>query len=137
LAGDDRIAQIYYPGLKSHPGHEIAKSQQKGFGSMFSIEFAKGVDVIELLRQLDIFTIAESLGGFESLVCTPAAMTHAAMTPEARAAAGITDRLIRFSIGLEHVDDLVRDIETALDLASEASAGNVAYLANGAASKCA
>ncbi len=137
LAGDDRIEQIYYPGLKSHPGHEVAKSQQKGFGSMFSIEFAEGVDVIELLRQLDIFTIAESLGGFESLVCTPAAMTHAAMTPEARAIAGISDRLIRFSIGLEHVDDLVRDIQTALDFASGQSAGNVAYLANGAASKCA
>ncbi len=137
LANDARIAQIYYPGLKSHPGHDIAKAQQKGFGSMFSVEFADGVDVIELLRQLEIFTIAESLGGFESLVCTPAAMTHAAMTPAARATAGISDRLIRFSVGLEHVDDLVRDIETALDFASEAGAGKVAYLANGAASKCA
>ncbi|GJL93032.1 cystathionine gamma-synthase [Hyphococcus sp.] len=137
LAGDDRIAQIYYPGLETHPGHEIAMAQQNGFGSMFSIEFSEGVDVIELLRQLEIFTIAESLGGFESLVCTPAAMTHAAMTPEARATAGISDRLVRFSIGLEHVDDLVRDIETALDLAIAESAGNVAYLANGAASKCA
>lgn len=137
LAGHESIGQIYYPGLKSHAGHEIAKSQQLGFGSMFSIEFADSVDVIELLRQLRVFTIAESLGGFESLVCTPAAMTHAAMTPEARATAGISDRLVRFSIGLEHVDDLVRDIETALELASGKSAGNVAYLANGAASKCA
>ncbi len=137
LASDDRIADIYYPGLASHPGHDIAKSQQNGFGSMFSVEFSAGVDVIELLRQLEIFTIAESLGGFESLVCTPAAMTHAAMTPEARAIAGISDRLIRFSIGLEHVDDLVRDIETALDLAWEAGAEKVAYLAKGGASKCA
>ncbi len=137
LAGHESIGKIYYPGLKSHAGHEIAKSQQLGFGSMFSIEFADSVDVIELLRQLRVFTIAESLGGFESLVCTPAAMTHAAMTPEARATAGISERLVRFSIGLEHVDDLVRDIETALELASGKSAGNVAYLANGAASKCA
>ena len=136
LTGDERVAAVYYPGLQSHPGHEIAKSQQKGFGSMFSVEFAETVDVIELLRQLDIFTIAESLGGFESLVCTPSTMTHAAMTPEARATAGISDRLVRFSVGLEHADDLVRDIQTALDFASETEA-NVAYLSNGAASKCA
>lgn len=137
LENDPRIQNIYFPGLKSHPGHEIAKAQQKGFGSMFSIEFAEGVDVIELLRQLNLFTIAESLGGFESLVCTPATMTHAAMTPEARETAGISDRLVRFSIGLEHAEDLVRDIEKALDVAGEAGAGKVAYLSKGAASKCA
>lgn len=137
LANDERVANVYYPGLESHPGHEIAKAQQKGFGSMFSVEFAEGVDVIKLLRQLSLFTIAESLGGFESLVCTPATMTHAAMTPEARATAGISDRLVRFSSGLEHSDDLVRDIEQALERAGEAGAGNVAYLSSGAASKCA
>lgn len=136
LENDARIANIYFPGLTSHPGHEIAKSQQKGFGSMFSIEFAEGVDVIELLRNLTLFTIAESLGGFESLVCTPATMTHAAMTPEARATAGISDRLVRFSIGLEHAEDLVRDIERALEAAVNAGAGKVAYLSSGA-SKCA
>ncbi|MEO1137025.1 MAG: cystathionine gamma-synthase [Pseudomonadota bacterium] len=136
LASDARVASVFYPGLTSHPGHDIAKAQQKGFGAMFSVEFAQDVDVIELLRQLSIFTIAESLGGFESLVCTPATMTHAAMTPEARAIAGISDRLVRFSIGLEHTDDLVRDIEKALELAS-AGAGKVAYLSSGAASKCA
>ena len=137
LVADDRVANVFYPGLVNHSGHEIAKSQQKGFGSMFSVEFAEGVDVIELLRNLNFFTIAESLGGFESLVCTPATMTHAAMTPEARETAGISDRLVRFSIGLEHCDDLVRDIEQALDRAGEAGAGKVAYLSNGAASKCA
>jgi cystathionine gamma-synthase len=136
LAEDARVANIYFPGLPSHPGHEIAKSQQQGFGSMFSVEFAEGVDVIELLRNLRLFTIAESLGGFESLVCTPATMTHAAMTPEARATAGISDNLVRFSIGLEHTDDLVRDIERALEAAGEAGAGKVAYLSSGA-SKCA
>jgi cystathionine gamma-synthase len=137
LAGDPRVATVFYPGLASHPGHEIARKQQSGFGSMFSVEFAEGVDVIELLRQLQIFTIAESLGGFESLVCTPATMTHAAMTPEARATAGISDRLVRVSVGLEHADDLARDVAQALDAASAAGAGKVAYLSSGAASKCA
>jgi len=119
LIDDDRVGQIFYPGLAAHPGHDIARKQQKGFGSMFSVEFSDGVDVIELLRELNIFTIAESLGGFESLVCVPAAMTHAAMTPEARAAAGISDRLVRFSIGLEHEEDIIRDLFSALDRVSE------------------
>lgn len=139
---DDRVSDVYYPGLKSHPGHEIAKKQQAGFGAMFSVAFAEDVDVIELLRELQIFTIAESLGGFESLVCLPACMTHAAMTPEARETAGISERLVRFSIGLEHTDDLVHDISKALDKASavgstEDGAENVAYLSKQAKSKCA
>ena len=120
LDNDDRIEKIHYPGLTAHPGHDVAKAQQTGFGSMFSIEFADGVDAVEFLRGVEIFTIAESLGGFESLVCTPATMTHAAMTPEARAKAGISDRLVRFSIGLEHEDDLLADIFGALERASTA-----------------
>jgi len=115
VAGDARIDKIFYPGLATHPGHLIARAQQKGFGSMFSIEFAEGVNIVDMLRALNIFTIAESLGGFESLVCVPALMTHAAMSPQARARAGISDRLVRFSIGLEHEDDLMRDIFRALD----------------------
>ena len=126
LAEDPRVAKIYYPGLKSHPGHETAARQQDGFGSMFSVEFAENVDVLDLLRKLEIFTIAESLGGFESLVCVPAAMTHAGMTAEAREEAGIADRLVRFSIGLEHGEDLVRDVRDALDAATSDS--NVTYL---------
>lgn len=122
LADDDRVATVYYPGLADHPGHEIAKAQQAGFGSMFSVEFAKNVDVIEFLRRLNVFTIAESLGGFESLVCTPSTMTHAAMPPEARATAGICDQLVRFSIGLEHQRDLISDIEVALAAASDPNA---------------
>ena len=122
LATDERVAKVYYPGLETHPGHDIAKKQQNGFGSMFSVEFAEDVDVLELLRSTELFTIAESLGGFESLICVPAAMTHAAMTPEARAEAGISDRLVRFSIGLEHEDDLLRDVFAALDRV--ASSGN-------------
>ena len=119
LDADERVANVYYPGLKSHPGHEIAAAQQKGFGAMFSAEFAEGIDAVQLLRELKIFTIAESLGGFESLVCVPAFMTHAAMTPEARATAGISDRLVRFSIGLEHEEDLVNDIFSALDRSAD------------------
>ena len=135
LAEDKRVSQVFYPGLPTHPGHDIAKRQQTGFGSMFSVEFAKGVNVIELLRELRIFTIAESLGGFESLACVPAAMTHASMTPEARATAGISERLVRFSIGLEHAEDLGRDVFDALDAAA-ARGDNVAYLSKQAASAC-
>ncbi len=126
LVDDPRVAKVFFPGLGSHPGHEIAARQQEGFGSMFSVEFADKIDALELLRKLEIFTIAESLGGFESLVCLPAAMTHAGMTAEARADAGISNHLVRFSIGLEHGVDLVRDILAALDGA--AVAGNVTYL---------
>ena len=93
---------------------------------MLSVEFADDVDVLELLRGLSIFTIAESLGGFESLVCTPATMTHASMTPEARKVAGISDRLVRFSVGLEHSKDLLRDIFSALDAVAAPLADNVA-----------
>lgn len=118
LAGDPRVAKVFYPGLSSHQGHDIARRQQKGFGAMLSVEFAAGVDVLRVLRALSIFTIAESLGGFESLVCLPATMTHAAMTPDARRTAGIIDRLVRISIGLEHADDLRRDLFFALDAAT-------------------
>ncbi|MFZ5615749.1 MAG: cystathionine gamma-synthase [Pseudomonadota bacterium] len=128
LAADERVSKVYYPGLSSHPGHDIARRQQRGFGAMLSVEFAENVDVLGVLRGLNVFTIAESLGGFESLVCTPATMTHAAMTPEARAMAGISDRLVRFSIGLEHPQDLVRDIFTALDSVAAPSSANIAYL---------
>ena len=126
LAADERVARVYYPGLKDHPGHEIAARQQKGFGAMFSIELADHLDTIEFLRGLNIFTIAESLGGFESLVCSPAAMTHAAMSPEARARAGLSDRLVRFSIGLEHEDDLAADLDAGLARAASAASAPVA-----------
>ncbi len=128
LAADERIARVYYPGLASHPGHALARRQQKGFGAMLSVEFAEGVDVVSLLRGLEIFTLAESLGGFESLVCTPATMTHASMTPQARAAAGISDRLVRFSIGLEHQGDLIRDLFGALDAVVAPTQSKVAFL---------
>ncbi|VAW00854.1 Cystathionine gamma-synthase [hydrothermal vent metagenome] len=115
LVQDARVARVFYPGLHDHPGHKLARSQQDGFGSMFSVEFATSIDVLALLRELQVFTIAESLGGFESLVCAPAIMTHAAMTAKARKTAGISERLVRFSIGLEHENDLLRDVLDALD----------------------
>ncbi|MBI1392832.1 MAG: cystathionine gamma-synthase [Alphaproteobacteria bacterium] len=118
LAADDRVARVYYPGLSSHKGHELAARQQRGFGAMLSAELRADVDTLSFLRALRIFNVAESLGGFESLVCCPATMTHAAMTPEARATAGISDRLVRFSVGLEHADDLLADLEDALDAAA-------------------
>lgn len=111
------VNRILYPGLPTHLGHQIAAQQQSGFGSMFSVEFSKEVNVKDTLLKLQIFTIAESLGGFESLVCVPASMTHASMSKKARETAGISERLVRFSIGLEHVDDLIDDLLAALGVA--------------------
>ncbi|MDZ7629326.1 MAG: cystathionine gamma-synthase [Parvularculaceae bacterium] len=126
LENDARVARVHYPGLTAHPGHALAQRQQKGFGAMLSVEFAEDVDVLGLLRRLSIFTIAESLGGFESLVCIPATMTHASMTAQARAQAGISNRLVRFSIGLEHSKDLLRDVFSALDAVKAPDASNIA-----------
>lgn len=137
LEADDRVESVFYPGLASHPGHEIARSQQAGFGAMFSVEFNDDVDVLQLLRSVEIFTIAESLGGFESLISVPATMTHASMTPEARQIAGISERLVRFSVGLEHQEDLLRDILSALNASSDVNAANLAHFPNPGASKCA
>ncbi len=110
------VRAVHYPGLASHPGHAIAARQQSGFGAMLSIELEGGEpEVRAFLDGLQCFTLAESLGGVESLVAHPATMTHAAMSAEARAAAGIGDGLLRLSVGIEHVDDLVADIEAALE----------------------
>ena len=137
LTADDRVETIFYPGLSSHPGHAIARSQQAGFGAMFSVEFKEGVDVLQLLLSTNVFTIAESLGGFESLVCVPAAMTHASMMVEARQTAGISERLVRFSVGLEHEQDLLLDIFAALDASSNVDAINVSKFQKQAAGQCA
>ena len=110
------VSAVHYPGLKSHPGHAIAARQQQGPGAMLSFELAGGVEAVrQLVETLDVFTLAESLGGVESLIAHPATMTHAAMTPEARVVAGITDGLVRLSVGLEHEDDLIADLVQALD----------------------
>ncbi len=115
LAAHRGVARTHYPGLDTHHGHAIAKRQQRGFGAMLSFELAEGgPDIAAFLKRLRCFTLAESLGGIESLVAHPASMTHAAMTPEALEAAGIGARLLRLSVGLDHVDDLIADLARAL-----------------------
>jgi cystathionine gamma-synthase len=114
------VRVVHYPGLPSNPGHAIAKRQQSGFGSMLSFEIAGGVAAVRrFVETVKIFTLAESLGGIESLVSHSATMTHASMTADARAAAGINDGLVRLSVGLEHESDLAADLEQALDAAME------------------
>lgn len=114
LEAHPAVRAVHYPGLKSHPGHAVAARQQAGFGAMLSFELA-GIDAVRaLVDGLRVFTLAESLGGVESLIAHPALMTHAAMTPEARATAGITDGLLRLSVGLEHAEDLLADLSAAL-----------------------
>jgi len=115
------VAKVHYPGLASHPGHALAARQQKGFGAMLSLELDGDVEVVRaFVDGLQHFTLAESLGGVESLVAHPASMTHAAMTPEARAAAGIPDGLLRLSVGIEALDDLQADLAAALARAQAA-----------------
>ncbi|MFT3888847.1 MAG: cystathionine gamma-synthase [Arachnia sp.] len=119
LAAHPAVARLYFPGLPEHPGHDLAKSQQSGMGSLLSFELHGGVPAVEaFLDGLQIFHLAESLGGVESLVCVPATMTHAGMSPEARAEAGIADSLIRMSVGIEAADDLVAVLTEALDRAA-------------------
>ncbi len=116
LKGHPAIKKVFYPGLDSHPGHEIARRQMTGFGGMVSFELEGGTEAVNsFLRRLKIFSLAESLGGIASLVAHPATMTHASMPKEHREKAGITDRLIRLSVGLENIDDLIEDLRQALD----------------------
>ena len=118
LDGHPAVRALHWPGLERHPGHAIAARQQSGYGAMLSLELHGGVAAVQaFLDGLEYFTLAESLGGVESLVAHPATMTHAAMTPEARAAAGIGDGLLRLSVGIEHAADLVADIAAGLSRA--------------------
>ena len=115
------VARVYYPGLSTHPGHDVARAQQSGFGAMVSFEVHGGVAAVEALTsKLECFTLAESLGGVESLIAHPATMTHASMDAEARAAAGISDSLVRLSVGIESPEDLVNDLTVALDAVLQA-----------------
>ena len=116
LAAHPAVKAVHYPGLASHPGHALAARQQKGPGAMLSFELKGGTEAVRtLIEELEVFTLAESLGGVESLIAHPATMTHAAMTPEARVTAGITEGLLRLSVGLEHQDDVLADLTRALD----------------------
>lgn len=109
------VARVDYPGLKTHPGHAVAARQQSGFGPLLSLELEGGTDrAVAFVKRLELFTLAQSLGGVESLACIPATMTHAAMSAKARAEAGIADALVRLSVGVEDVEDLWDDLEGAL-----------------------
>lgn len=115
------VQQVYYPGLTSHPHHALARQQQSAFGAMVSFELKGGEPQVRaFIDGLQLFSLAESLGGVESLIAHPATMTHAAMSPEARATAGITEGLLRLSVGIEAWDDLARDLNAALQRAASA-----------------
>jgi cystathionine gamma-lyase len=116
LEGHPLVEHVYYPGLASHPDHELAKRQMRGFGGMVSFAFkGEREDVDTFVRNLRVFALAESLGGIESLCCHPATMTHGSIPKEEREKRGITDTLLRLSVGIEGVDDLIADLSQALD----------------------
>ena len=109
------VEQVFYPGLPAHPGHALAAQQQRGFGGMVSFAVRGGIEIVNhILRSSRVFRLAESLGGIESLIEHPATMSHASMRPSQRAEAGITDAVIRLSVGIEDTDDLIADLENAL-----------------------
>ncbi len=115
------VRRVYYPGLAQHSGHEIACKQQQGFGGMLSFELTGGEAAVRaFFEQLQHFSLAESLGGVESLVCHPASMTHAPLSEEALAEAGISQDLVRLSVGIENVEDLEMDVLNALEAATHA-----------------
>jgi cystathionine gamma-synthase len=124
LLGHPAVSRVHYPGLVDHPGHDQARRQQDGFGAIVSFELAGGVPAVQaFVEGLECFTLAESLGGVESLVAHPATMTHASMDADARRAAGLGDNLLRISVGIEDADDLASDLRAAL---ARAQASNVA-----------
>ena len=117
LAAHTDVSRVWYPGLKDFPGHDVQFRQAKNGGAMISFELADGKDHRAFFRALRLVTLAESLGGVESLVCHPASMTHASIPKETREKVGITDRLIRLSVGIEDVDDIWSDVKNAIEKA--------------------
>jgi cystathionine gamma-lyase len=113
---NDNVAakKIYYPGLPSHPQHELAKKQMRGFGGMISVDFGDIETAKKVLKNVKIFTLGESLGGVESLISHPATMTHGSVPKQEREKLGITDGLVRFSVGIEDIEDLINDVKVAL-----------------------
>lgn len=114
LEQNPRVEKIYYPGLENHPGHHIAKQQASGFGGMVSIDVGSGDLADKILSKVEFFTLAESLGAIESLISIPAKMTHASIPADRRQELGITDGLIRLSVGIEDIDDLIDDLEKSM-----------------------
>ncbi len=126
LESSEYVSQVYYPGLESHPQHALAKAQQLGFGGMVSFDIKGDVnDAAAFLTNLKEFSLAESLGGVESLICHPATMTHAGMEAQARLEAGVGDTLIRISVGIEDVEDLLADFERVFNLVKPGQNKNV------------
>lgn len=113
-----RVTKVHFPGLADHPGHALQKSQSKGFGAMLSIEVDDPALVKQVLERVKVWMYAESLGGVESLITFPVLQTHADMLPEVRDRLGVTDRLLRLSVGIEHIDDLVADLAQALEISA-------------------
>jgi cystathionine gamma-synthase len=123
LLQQPQVARVYYPGLPTHPGHELARRQQTGFGAIVTFELAGGTPAVKaFVEGLHCFSLAESLGGVESLIAHPASMTHAAMNETARRAAGLTDGLLRLSVGIEALEDLRADLAAALQRAAGSQA---------------
>lgn len=113
LAGREEVKKTYYPGLPQHPGHELAKRQMRGFGGMISFDLGSLEAAQSVVKKVKIFTLAESLGGVESLISHPAVMTHATIPSSEREALGITEGLLRISVGIEDVEDLLEDLDQA------------------------
>ena len=120
LARNPEVAAVHYPGLPDDPGYEVQRRQASGAGAMISFELAPGHDYRAFFRSTRLVALAESLGGVESLVCHPATMTHAAIPAEVREKVGITDGLIRLSVGIEDKDDILADVEDAITASREA-----------------
>ena len=114
LVASDMVKIVVYPGLKSHPQHELAKQQMSGFGGMVSADFGSLEKAKKVLNNVKVFTLAESLGGVESLISHPASMTQATVPKEYREKFGVTDSLVRFSVGIEDIEDLIKDVERAI-----------------------
>jgi cystathionine beta-lyase/cystathionine gamma-synthase len=114
LAAHPKVRKVYYPGLATHPQHELARRQMKGFGGMIAFETGSVENAKAVLRTVRLCSLAESLGGVETLISHPATMTHASVPPEDRQRLGITDGLVRISVGIEDVDDLIADLDYSL-----------------------
>ena len=114
LANHRKVQRVFYPGLNNHPQHELAKRQMTGFGSMITFETGSLSNANKMLRKVRVCSLAESLGGVETLISHPATMTHAALGPEGRKKIGITDGMVRISVGIEEVDDIIADLDQAL-----------------------
>ncbi len=117
LSSHKAVKKVYYPGLKDSQGYEINKKQAKNGGAMISFELNENYDIEKFFESLELVSLAESLGGVESLVCHPSTMTHASIPADIRKKVGITDGLIRLSVGIEQIDDILADISQAIDKA--------------------